>query len=1584
MENLNMNNEQEDLPKGAENSSTPTKKSLKEKTKPKFLNVSGAGNNCGLYALLLSSQLGLILKPELEINVTIPDFAKNFPVEELIASGQFSEKDIMHEIKIRSLGEALRKELGEALRNNNQNKIDRYNHFQSLCRNYLHGDKVELNEEMEAFYSNKENMEFIIELNRLWIEEKEKLNINNNEWTTNACYFINETKINDLDIQAVRENIINLAKQQDYNIDTLFQDVALSEGPLQNIIQKYKLYKSAWKLISGGDLSSQQREKFVAEMNQYLFSCALEISKLNPQLKTILGLLENLDFNEDNLISNTQIFDTNYESIVSSISRYFVEPMLLPVWDNIYENYCKQISDSIVMITADELGCLAQQWNVELIINFSDIHREPYKTTDFHDPQKLEIKIGNPSLIHYQVDSDNVPECFKHLLQDSIIELDVSSKSKFTSSSGSKNLGINSWYNEMDISNYVLMMIKNAYGGFAKDSPYLLQGNGDTTAGKFKDTDGKDYFVAFVDAIDLRQDMNPQCAFLNKSLHNSAVIKAYTEILNNIDKLKGLEDSKLFEKLKEILVPSIIEEAMINKVIMKLKDIEFDYFRLNNEINLLAKKSKKDVLDEILVKMSEEDNAKIIFPYCVNDSIWLTCEIKLNKIGNNLNFIIQAYDPYGKDQISKELLGPLTNAIQEKYKGSEFTVKIENRKVDLEARQSPHDAVSSGIIVSEEILKRLTGQEISAQLYENQAIMLRIKHVENMNKYLHLDSHIRKNFIAKNAIPENILKKQEQENISRLKNKQSAFLKDMQLLCDMNTQIELFMTAFKLADFEGCKQALAAIGVLAKVSHNDKDKTCIRNKHGYIDRSNSGQIRETGVAWENLCLLNDIFNAAQYNGVEKSEYHKLFEVGLTDICNEIGILQNSIQLIINLEKPYFEEVQQNLIDKENVKLKGMIEKLSISLVDIPVKIGEVSAQTPNIRVLTNYFQDERGLQHLFNISDNNNSGIYTIDLSSRRCRYELARALLIIGETVNNLSYDAKMHDTEIPYKQFVNIRNGLTHRWHGKLIDLQKSYSIALGHLQDISNEGIPIIFNKRIMDVLTKLRDKKVFNQSEFDAEETWKLFKEAVIVVDNIIDDINIKETSKKIADTFSRAYIEPLVIEILYGKEFDTKAATTEQLREIGNLSKRFKEAILSEQNRGKEDISVQVLDTKGIARNLKISFPQEAQEMMENYFLKKTLEEKLDKKRREIEEKKNSLKRKKDGFNDEKKILQDYSKLTKGIKNKNMTLDELVIKFEEDKLSVTGSSQSDTQRKKTFDVIIGFLNEQKDKSISLQVFDEITGEKLKLIASNLKDVEKELGEVGQLHAKKDVPEQATQQSCIPSLKLFISELSAKTTSINNQSVKDEFEQAEKILDNLIKEIEFVEKMIEENQDKPQVFKLFSNLDLEYAIGTVGQLIRDLRDKETAYELMSELSAFKKVDEGLQRIIVERNQGLLHDIYTAKKSDISTIATEHVIPIKEDLQNLKKQFSAFVDFDKNYSTRSTMVYDNMKSNKFYEIAKKLNYSQDDSAINMSDKKMEKLLTEKEKASIEKPKPLPKPKAPESEDKEQQPHRPRGYSM
>jgi len=147
-----------------------------------------------------------------------------------------------------------------------------------------------------------------------------------------------------------------------------------------------------------------------------------------------------------------------------------------------------------------------------------------------------------------------------------------------------------------------------------------------------------------------------------------------------------------------------------------------------------AQDDRKDVFDDVIpcIRELEEAHIKILFPFNITQLHWLTAEIKIHIQGRN-EATVECYchDPYGEGRFSDSNFREIEQVIRKKLSAVNYNVnEITNKVSPYNRRQATGDRDSCGVIVVEDIEKRILGYSLDVQNpYDKGASELRQNHM---------------------------------------------------------------------------------------------------------------------------------------------------------------------------------------------------------------------------------------------------------------------------------------------------------------------------------------------------------------------------------------------------------------------------------------------------------------------------------------------------------------------------------------------------------------------------------------------------------------------------------------------------------------------------------------------------------------------------------------------------------------------------------------------------------------------------------------------------------------------------------------
>ncbi len=360
----------------------------------KLLNVSGQGNNCGLFALALGLKKALENKPQLRNTTRLPDFFDAIDTVWL-KSGSDAKETI-------ETGRKLRQEMAHVLLKDVQYKARRYQNVITVCREFLEDSPSA--PDMRAWLLV--TCDYREDLKKAWLSISDALE--KSYLTVEADYrrFLDNSSLKLDDIARLREQfskqIMDKPEQNVLNALLIPYQTAESDSVFA-LIQLKRLYRAAWRGVTIG--TGLERNIVSDCMEAFFKQKALAILQkeaiLVPQnLLLLLSLVEKTNFDQNGNLAGSGI--ASQEEVLSGAAALFVEKDLSAHWNMIYQSYCEYIKTTTEMLSADELGCLARYWCIRLKIQFA--YGEPYITDDGVDSEQLlQVTLCNPTQVHWNV-----------------------------------------------------------------------------------------------------------------------------------------------------------------------------------------------------------------------------------------------------------------------------------------------------------------------------------------------------------------------------------------------------------------------------------------------------------------------------------------------------------------------------------------------------------------------------------------------------------------------------------------------------------------------------------------------------------------------------------------------------------------------------------------------------------------------------------------------------------------------------------------------------------------------------------------------------------------------------------------------------------------------------------------------------------------------------------------------------------------------------------------------------------------------------------------------------------------------------
>jgi hypothetical protein len=351
------------------------------------VDVSGLGNNCGLFALALAIKLRLKQTPNVKISENLP---KCF--------NEISEISLRNStINTDRAGKVLRAELNQSLITNHDYKNKRYQSFLNHLKKILKNESPDI--DMEAFIVP--NRDYSKQLQKKWqlrIKELEE------------AYECSEKKYRDhLHVPINLDNVAQLTAElsrlalQSTDSKTIEELLNRYKDKRLNLTDQYvdlmRLFNTCWLSIDREKGSPEERGRLSEIIKMRFVKIASEALKSEASVNSFLML---------SFASETQLGDdgslktiVEKREIYSRVITFFADINLQENWEMVYKNYCDYISSKDVMLTADELGCLASYWKVQLTIHFNS--ESPYRSYLKPDNRLIQVTLSNRSGNHWQV-----------------------------------------------------------------------------------------------------------------------------------------------------------------------------------------------------------------------------------------------------------------------------------------------------------------------------------------------------------------------------------------------------------------------------------------------------------------------------------------------------------------------------------------------------------------------------------------------------------------------------------------------------------------------------------------------------------------------------------------------------------------------------------------------------------------------------------------------------------------------------------------------------------------------------------------------------------------------------------------------------------------------------------------------------------------------------------------------------------------------------------------------------------------------------------------------------------------------------
>lgn len=349
--------------------------------KGEIIDVPGFGNSCGLFALTLGLKLAVEYSGH-----TSDQWKEVLNIDKKVLKNKGSHESVQVADRL------LRQELVNAFKTSKHYSEFRRENFIDCCIRHIRGKPYP--QDMVAFVES--NKTFLNELKKTYQQDSSQI-------TPSECEefktFVKKAKVSISDIVDLRAKINDQISSVNLeSIRQLLENYCKEEPNLLiRIIKLKKLYAAAWSEINEGN--SEQKQLYHSYVNMvfhnYFMKALATSSNLMKDVK-LFGFLQGVKFSSKGKFESHSPIDIIQEDVVS----IFVSKTIQNKWLEIFNRYCDYVQNEQAMLSADELGCLAEYWGIRLDIRFNDANtysNHPGRTN------LLCVKLCNPSQIHWQV-----------------------------------------------------------------------------------------------------------------------------------------------------------------------------------------------------------------------------------------------------------------------------------------------------------------------------------------------------------------------------------------------------------------------------------------------------------------------------------------------------------------------------------------------------------------------------------------------------------------------------------------------------------------------------------------------------------------------------------------------------------------------------------------------------------------------------------------------------------------------------------------------------------------------------------------------------------------------------------------------------------------------------------------------------------------------------------------------------------------------------------------------------------------------------------------------------------------------------
>ena len=423
--------------------------------------------------------------------------------------------------------------------------------------------------------------------------------------------------------------------------------------------------------------------------------------------------------------------------------------------------------------------------------------------------------------------------------------------------------------------------------------------------------------------------------------------------------------------------------------------------------------------------------AVIIIPMVYRNS-WQVVKIEINYKKESLDILFSC--PYGQGGFNKKLSRLIIDSIKNE---GEKLIKKQTNKAKIgtiactennEDQQGCEDSsFDCGTIVFSNIktyIKRIIEQDDKIPRFIPKHTDPQYKEKISLARKVDIDSYAK---VTDIAINQEKLKKikhflckdseQQQEQLKKYSEEQQQKLQsDLKILQIVKTSVEKSITAIDAPDskIDVLYKHLEEIGEkFSIISHNNKNPSCIRNKHGYINPYNTNNKPNTvgaKIDFITLSYLQHLGSDSMYKQLLIAK-PKLLKVSLERLRSKIDFV---------------------LSNPENAEKKSEDNEIGL------------------LRTVSTYNHDLESINTLLLMLSSMDNGWYsTLDLNNKFDRYALGYFFVKIGETCNELSDFIK------PQQQVKDEENVVRFMF-GKLLHFRNKVKNTPAVVFDVSNNEL------------------------------------------------------------------------------------------------------------------------------------------------------------------------------------------------------------------------------------------------------------------------------------------------------------------------------------------------------------------------------------------------------------------------------------------------------------------------------------------------------------------------------------------------